>query len=239
MFKSKYSTVLTILLIIIIVAIIIIATILAVGVYKEYQEEKERKKIYASLQGANQIITNNVVNNTVVENEAVQNDVVINTLPDNNVPNNTTQGNTTGNSAGRPTTTFFNNYPMVGYIKIPKTGAEYPILSDVTPGALEVGVGVLYPSNPKLNEKGNVVIIGHNYRNNKFFANNDKLVMGDKIQVTDLNGKTLTYKIYEISILPETDTEYITRERGENIEISLSTCTDDGNARLVILARAE
>lgn len=232
MFKSKYSTVLSILLIVIIVAIIIVATILAVGVYNEYQKEKERKKIYASIQGN---IVNNIIDNTINENEIVDNNVVINTVVDNTIQNNVSGGNTTT----RPTTTFYDDYPLVGHIKIPKTGTEYPILLEVTPGALEVGVGVLYPSNPKINEKGNVVIIGHNYRNGKFFANNDKLVIGDKIQITDLKGRTLTYKIYEISILPETDTEYITRERGENIEISLSTCTDDGKARLVILARAE
>ena len=31
---------------------------------------------------------------------------------------------------------------------------------------------------------------------------------------------------------------YITRDRGDNIEISLSTCTDNGERRLIILARA-
>jgi len=97
----------------------------------------------------------------------------------------------------------------------------------------------MYPSNPSLNEPGNVVIIGHNYRNGQFFSNNKKLVIGDKIKITDLKGRTLTYTIYEISTLPETDTEYITRERGDNIEISISTCTDDGKARLVILARVQ
>ena len=97
----------------------------------------------------------------------------------------------------------------------------------------------MYPSNPKLNQPGNVVIIGHNYRNGKFFSNNKKLDLGDKIEITDLTGKTLTYKIYEIFQTSETDTEYITRNRQNNIEISLSTCTDDGKQRLVILARVE
>ena len=128
---------------------------------------------------------------------------------------------------------------MVGYIKISKTNVEYPILLDVSPGALETAVGVMYPSNPKLNQQGNVVIIGHNYRNGKFFSNNKELDLGDSIEITDLTGKTLTYRIYEIFQTSETDTQYITRDRGNNIEISLSTCTDDGKERLVILARVE
>ena len=116
---------------------------------------------------------------------------------------------------------------------------DYPILLDVSPGALETAVGVLYPNNPKLNQPGITVIIGHNYRNGKFFSNNKKLEIGDKIKITDLSGKTLTYSIYEIQTLLETDADYISKDRGNNIEIALSTCTDDGTGRLVILARAD
>ena len=97
---------------------------------------------------------------------------------------------------------------------------------------------MLYPTNPTLNEPGNVVIIGHNYRNGKFFSNNKKLSVGDKINITNESGKKLTYTIYEIFETTPEDTEYMTRDTGNNIEISLSTCTDDGNKRLVILAKA-
>lgn len=231
MFRSKYSTILTIILILIIIAIVVVATILAVGAYKDFEEEKNRKKVFAELQENIREEDNNEVVENIVDNE----NIFINTVENNIIQNNTSGEEVTN----RPQTHFYKEYPMIGYIKIEKTKIEYPILIDVTPGALEVGVGVMYPSNPKLNEKGNVVIIGHNYRNGKFFADNDKLVIGDKIKITDLKGKTLTYTIYEISVIPETDTEYITRQRGDNIEISLSTCTDDGNARLVILARVE
>lgn len=229
MFKSKYSTVLTVILIIVIIAIIIIAAILGIKAYKDYQDEKERQKIYATLQDEteNQIDNNN--------NNIVDEDILMEPIDTNTVVNN----NTTNGTTSQKKTKFYKNYPMIGYIKIDKTNIEYPILLDVSPGALETSVGVMYPSNPTLNVPGNVVIIGHNYRNGKLFSNNKKLVIGDKIKITDLSGKTLTYTIYEISTIPDTDTEYITRERGDNIEISLSTCTDDGKARLVILARVE
>jgi len=233
MFKSKYSTVLTIILIILIIAIIIIATILSIKAYKDYQDEKERKNIYTSMQ-ENTSIKNPVQNN----NTTTEEDELIKPIDTNTTQNNEATGGD-GSSTPRRTTKFYKEYPMIGYIKIEKTKIEYPILLDVSPGALETSVGVMYPSNPKLNTPGNVVIIGHNYRNGKFFSNNKQLVIGDKIKITDLEGKTLTYTIYEISTLPDTDTEYITRERGDNIEISLSTCTDDGDARLVILARVE
>lgn len=230
MFKSKYSTVLTVILIILIIAILIIATILSINAYKNYKDEKDRKKVIADLQ--DDYVDDE--NQTTDENETDEN-LAIQPI-DPGIQDDSSQG---GTSPSRPKTKFYKEYPMIGYIKIEKTKAEYPILLDISPAALEVAVGVMYPSNPKLNEPGNTVIIGHNYRNGKFFSNNKNLSIGDKIKITDLNGKTLTYTIYEISTIPETDTEYITRERGDNIEISLSTCTDDGKARLVILARVE
>ena len=231
MFKSKYSTVLTIILIILIIAIIIIATVLAIGAYKDYQEEKERDSIYTTLQ-ENTNVDKPGKNNNTVDDEELLKPIDTNTSG----PTNTTGGD--GQTTRKPTK-FYKEYPMIGYIKIEKTNVNYPVLLDVSPGALDTAVGVMYPSNPQLNTPGNVVIIGHNYRNGKFFANNEQLVIGDTIKITDLEGKTLTYTIYEISTIPETDTEYITRERGDNIEISLSTCTDDGEARLVILARVQ
>lgn len=230
MFRSRYSTVLTVLLVILIIAIIVIISILCVNAYKDYQDSKERKKIYGEMIESDVDISSNDA-----EEENLYANLVFAPLDETN----TSENSSTGGSS-RPKTKFYKTYPMVGYIRISKTGVYYPILLETSPGALETGVGVMFPSNPTLNQPGNVVIIGHNYRDGKFFSNNKKLVIGDKIEITDLTGKKLTYSIYEISQLPATDTEYITRERDDSsIEISLSTCTDDGKDRLVILAKVE
>ena len=231
MFKSGYSSILSIILVILIIAIIVVIAVFGINVYKNSKDEKESEKAYAEIKEGSGIISTD--KNKVSEN-----------LLNNYLSNYIAEGNNTTNGEGtttttRPKTKFYKEYPMVGYIKISKTNVEYPILLDVSPGALETAVGVMYPSNPKLNQQGNVVIIGHNYRNGKFFSNNKELDLGDSIEITDLTGKTLTYRIYEIFQTSETDTQYITRDRGNNIEISLSTCTDDGKERLVILARVE
>lgn len=237
MFRSKYSTVLTIILIILIIAIIGIATFLAIKAYKNYEDEKEKQRVIADLQEeANNTIDDNKDNNTVNDND----NIIGKPVDENTINNNNTSSDNQGETTTIRKTKFYKDFPVAGYIKIPKTKAEYPILLDTSPAALEVAVGVMYPTNPKLNQPGNTVIIGHNYRNGKFFSNNKKLENGDKIQITDLTGKTLTYTIYEIFQTTSTDTEYITRERNSSsIEVSLSTCTDDGKDRLVILARAE
>ncbi len=232
MFKSKYSTILTVLLVILIIAIVIIVVVIGINAYKDYQDSKGRKKVYGEM--VEQGESNNNEDNTVVDDNNSYGDYNY-ILDGNNNNNNTSSGGTTA----RKKTKYYKEYPMIGYIKISKTNVDYPILTKATPGALDTAVAVMYPSNPTLNKQGVVVIIGHNYRNGKFFSNNKKLVIGDKIEITDLEGKKLTYTIYEISQVPDTDTEYITRERGDNIEIALSTCTDDGKDRLVILARVE
>ena len=235
MFKSKYGSVLTVILVILIVLVVLITIIFGIKTYKNYEDKKSKSVIYDELVDDDDYNTTSDDNTT--ENEDTGN-WFINTVGGSteNTTNTQAPGGTENNKRKR---IYYKDYPVVGYIKIAKTSVDYPILLDISPGALDTAVGVMYPSNPKLNQPGNVVIIGHNYRNNKFFSNNKKLEIGDEIEITDLNGKTLTYKIYEKFQTTETDTEFITRDRGDNIEISLSTCTDDAKARLILLARAE
>ena len=89
----------------------------------------------------------------------------------------------------------------------------------------------------KLNEVGNVVIAGHNYRNGMFFSNLKKVSTGDKIKITDVNGRTLVYTVYEKYETTPEDVAYITRNVGETIEITLVTCTDNSEARIIVKAK--
>jgi len=231
MFRNKYSGFLTVLLVIAIIAIVIVCIIAGTNIYKNYKAEKESKQAIAEfLTNIDTNKDNNIAStNTIIDTNILVSNTII------------TGQNVITEQEQTPTAPkkvkFYKEFVMIGYIEIPKTDIEYPILVDTTAEALETSVGVLYPTNPTLNEKGNVIIIGHNYRNGKFFSNNKKLSVGDKINITDESGKKLTYTIYEIFETTPEDTEYMTRDTGDNIEISLSTCTDDGSKRLVILAK--
>ena len=70
-----------------------------------------------------------------------------------------------------------------------------------------------------------------------FFSNLKKVAVGDKIRITDLNGKTLVYTVYEKYETTPEDVDYITRYVGQNIEITLVTCTNDNNARTIVKAK--
>ena len=130
---------------------------------------------------------------------------------------------------------YMEGHEVIGTIKIPKTGIEYPILEDMTTRSLEIAVVKLYGVG--LNQPGNTTIVGHNYRNGLFFSNNNKLQKGDTIDITDQSGETVTYAIYEMFMTSPNDAEYMQRDTEGAREISLSTCNNDSSQRLVILAR--
>ena len=146
-------------------------------------------------------------------------------------------GNQSGNSGRKKA--YYQEFVMLGYITIPKTNVKLPILEETTPKALETSVAVLHPSNPKLNEPGNTVIIGHNYRNGKLFSNNKKLSVGDKVLIKDTTGRELTYVIYQKFETEPTDASFYNRNTNGVPEITLSTCTDDSQKRIIIFAKAQ
>lgn len=100
---------------------------------------------------------------------------------------------------------------------------------------METGIAILY--GPGVNKIGNTVLAGHNYRNGTFFSNNKKLAIGDKIYLTDTSGKKVTYTIYKKYQTDANDFSYATRDTNGLREISVSTCTDDSSARLILWAK--
>ncbi len=129
-------------------------------------------------------------------------------------------------------------YSVVGTIRIPATGIKYSIFASPTPKALERGVGLVYTENG-LNEPGNSVIAGHNYRNRLFFSKNKNLVVGNLIYIKDVTGVERTYQIYNKFVTNSQDASFYQRNTNGGREITLSTCTDQGTKtgeRLIIFA---
>lgn len=131
--------------------------------------------------------------------------------------------------------TQYKGFSTVGKIEIPKTGVNIPILSKVTVKGMEIAPCVLY-STGELNKSGNNLIVGHNYRNGTIFSNNKKLQKGDKIYVTSLDGKRVEYTIYNKFTTNSEEVDYFMKD-STNPEIILSTCTDDEEQRLIIVAK--
>lgn len=127
-----------------------------------------------------------------------------------------------------------NIYATVGVITIPKIGVNYPILERTTDALLKVSPCKFWGPNP--NEVGNLCIVGHNYRNNRFFSKVPKLVNGDTIEIMDLTGTTITYEVYDKHTVDPKDVSDTTQKTNGKKEITLITCTNDSKQRVIVKA---
>ena len=133
-------------------------------------------------------------------------------------------------------------YATIATINIPKIGVQYPILDGET-DSVEETEKLLKMSpvkfwGPEPNEVGNFCIVGHNYRDTRFFSKVPTLENGDLIEITDLSGKTINYKVYnKYEVVPE-DTSCTSQLTDGKKEITLITCTNDNKHRVIVKARA-
>lgn len=230
--NRNFSKVLTVLLVIIGIAILVALGFMGYDILQSYYINK----------GANEVVNEF---DKELQNQEVQN-TVDETAEDETQDENVTSQNQTGTNrtTQRRTQTKKNvvslkykGFDVVGKIEIPKTNVNYPVLSKATISSMEVSVGVSY--GPGLNQVGNTVIMGHNYRTNALFSKNKNLNNGDVIYITDLSGERVKYVIYNKYETSSTDFDYATRDTEGRREITLASCTDDTSSRIILWAKEE
>ena len=227
--NNKYNNFLTIILVLIIIAIVAIIGFLGFKYYQTYVIKNNSENFVDTFIGDEE-------NNINIDNNTSDIPPVV---EDENMFEGVDEGEQSGiGSSSSNKKPQFNGFVTSGTIEIPAINLKSPVLaqSEYSPKALDTAVVETY--GPGLNQVGNTTIFGHNYRNGTFFSNNKKLKVGDKIFITDTTGKRLTYIIYDKFEAKDNYSEYMVRDTQGAIEISLSTCTDDGKARLIILAKA-
>lgn len=245
MLEKKYKKFLNIILITIIIAII------GVGIYVFYEYVYLKKVIEAN---ASDILDafDKYINDININKDKNENTLIVeanslengsennqsntsNEISQNSENRNTNSENHTNTSnTGYPLT--YGGYGVLGKIELPKVGLKYPVLETLTDAnAIDVSVAVQYGVG--LNQIGNTVIMGHNYRNGSFFGSNKRLSEGDKVYITDNSGLRVEYTIYKKYLTPEADYSYAQRDTNGKREITLVTCHTDNKYRLVILAK--
>lgn len=132
-------------------------------------------------------------------------------------------------------------YPIESIIKIPQIGINYPVISKTSEELLKISVNKFHGPNP--NEVGNYCIVGHNYLNDKMFSRLDELKNGDIVELKDLSGKIIEYRVYDKYIVNPTDTSCTSQRTkdGKKLgfrEITLITCANYGTQRLIVKCRA-
>lgn len=126
-------------------------------------------------------------------------------------------------------------YYSEAILKIEKLGIEYPVLSDWSDELLKISLNKLHGPNP--NEIGNYVIIGHNYKSGKMFGKLKQIDIGDTLTLEDLSGKSVTYEVYDKYIVDPLDVSCTTQHTEGKREVTLITCQNAGEQRLIVRAR--
>ena len=231
-----------------IISIILVVVLFSICVYAEYDRNKNAdisQDILAQMNTSNDIEyakANNVTtDNTTIHSDtlviALDGDIVSSDNTDTNT--NTYESNQDDNIDESSFTTEITidgkKYSTVGSISIPKINVNYPILSETSPSLLKVSVCKFWGSYP--NQVGNLCIAGHNYRNKRFFSKVLNLVVGDIIEITDLNQNTLQYSVYDKYTVDEDNVSCTSQlTNGEKI-VTLITCTNDSKQRVIVQAR--
>lgn len=127
-------------------------------------------------------------------------------------------------------------YHTIATITIPKLGITYPVLSTWNDDLLSVAPCKFHGPDP--NKVGNFCIVGHNYRNDKFFSKLDTLGIRDIIQLQDMSGKIVDYAIYNKYVVEPTDLACTSQLTNGKKEITLITCYNYGKQRTIIKATA-
>ncbi|MBO5003973.1 MAG: sortase [Clostridia bacterium] len=223
---KRFNTFLNIVLVIVI--LLILVSIGFIGYEYFYKKYKNATDAQNEIEKIDQYIAEN--NNLVVEvsNEPVEES---DKTKDTNVTTRTYNPNTNYGLTYR-------GYGVLGKIELPKVGLMYPVLETMT-DAKSIDISVAMQYGVGLNNIGNTVIIGHNYRNGTFFGSNKKLVEGDKVYITDLSGNKVEYTIYSKYLTPQEDYSYAQRDTGGKREITLVTCHSNNKYRLILCAREQ
>ena len=145
-----------------------------------------------------------------------------------NVENEVIARNTSVTASGQ-------EYYTTAIVNIPSIGVNYPVLNTTTDELLKISP--CYFWGPKPNEVGNYCIVGHNYRNSKFFSKVPTLENGAIIEITDLTGRTVKYSVYDKYLVDPSDVSCTSQRTNGKREITLITCTNDSSKRVIVKAR--
>lgn len=126
-------------------------------------------------------------------------------------------------------------YKVVGIINIPKIDIEYPILEKTNKESLKLSITKFY--GEKINQKGNIVLAGHNNLNKTMFGKIKQLENGDIIELTDSQMVTVKYQVFDKYVIDPNDIDCIFPIEENTREVTLITCTNKDKNRLVVKAR--
>lgn len=117
---------------------------------------------------------------------------------------------------------------------IPQINLETYVLKDFSSEGLNICPSKFWGAEP--NEIGNFCVAGHNYQKENMFKNLKKLKIGDEFYLLDNKNGKYTYTIYDIYKVKEEDISPIDEETNGKRIVTLITCVNYTNYRLIVKA---
>ena len=126
---------------------------------------------------------------------------------------------------------------IIGMIEIPSLSVSYPIFSYLDDDLLKISpckfLGEMPPAS------SNLCIAGHNYDNNKFFSNINLLKNGDEILIYNQIGEKFVYSVFNQYEVNDNDLSPIKEDYQGGYELTLITCNNLNQRRIVVKAKKE
>lgn len=119
---------------------------------------------------------------------------------------------------------------ILGVLSIPELNVELPVIGKWSYDLLKLSV--CRYRGPDANGKGNLVLLGHNYKSGAHFGKLDRLKPGSELFLTDTNSQKLRYVVYEIKTIEPTAFSELEQYRGER-GLTLVTCINSGTQRQI------
>lgn len=123
---------------------------------------------------------------------------------------------------------------ILGTINIPKLNIQYPVFSNFDNELLKISPCKFL--GPNFGENGNICIAGHNYDNNKFFSNIASLNVNDEILLTNNLNKIFYYYVSKIYEVKPYDLSPIYSYDDNKKQLTLVTCNNKNNNRIIIIS---
>lgn len=230
-----------------ILSVFIVCILTSFYIYAEYDRNKSADESQELLADMDQTLSNTTEDTTVANDDILL--VVLNGTTEEaesqdqsetaTATNSSTTNVTTANEKAEwKTSTEGYKYKIIATVEVPKINLKYTVVQGQT-GGTEETESLLKSSPVKYhghdpNEVGNFCIVGHNYRNSKFFSKVPNLAVGDIVKLTDLTGRTINYEVYDKHTVDPSDTRDTTQLTGGRKEVTLITCTNDSKLRVIV-----
>lgn len=226
-----------------ILSVFVVCILASFYIYAEYDRNKSADESKQLLADINQTLAETAEDTTIAKDDILL--VVLNeTKEDSQVEDKqleekqNTDVATANEKAEWKTSASGYRYKIIATVQIPKINIQYTVVQGET-GSLEETEALLKSSPVKYhgydpNEVGNFCIVGHNYRNSRFFSKVPNLVVGDIVKLTDLTGRTIDYEVYDKHTVDPDDTRDTTQLTGGRKEVTLITCTNDSKLRVIV-----